>query len=201
MRNKYAISGIILYLASIIVLITFSFESLDDRTWMVLFWISILFTSVNAVAKSFLQESSGRQYYMYTMASPQMIILARILYNVLLMVALSALALVLYIGSLGYPVEDSWSFLLTMLMGAIAFAATFTMISAIAGEGSNSGTLTAILAFPILIPVLRILIRVSLQSLVAENLEANLQDILYLLALNVFIAVLALILFPYLWRD
>lgn len=200
-RNKYAISGILLYLAGIVVLISFGFEEVDDRVWMVLFWIAVLFTSVNAVAKSFLQESSGLQMYMYSIASPQLIILSRMIYNTLLMVVLSLIALALYAFSLGFPVTGVSSFLLVMLMGAVAFALTFTMISAIAGSGRNAGTLTAILAFPILLPVLRILIRVSLESLVAHDLSANLQDLLYLLALNAFIAVLALVLFPYLWRD
>lgn len=200
-RNKYAISGILLYLAGIVVLISFGFEEVDDRVWMVLFWIAVLFTSVNAVAKSFLQESSGLQMYMYSIASPQLIILSRMIYNTILMVVLSVIALALYAFSLGFPVTGVSSFFLVMLMGAVAFALTFTMISAIAGSGRNAGTLTAILAFPILLPVLRILIRVSLESLVADDLSANLQDLLYLLALNAFIAVLALVLFPYLWRD
>jgi heme exporter protein B len=200
-RNKYAISGILLYLFSIIIIISFTFEETDDRTWMVLFWIAILFTSVNAVAKSFIQESEGRQYYLYTIASPQAIITAKILYNVLLMVVLCSIALVLYIATQGYPVEDSISFLLAMLMGAMAFATTFSMISAIAARASNSGTLTAILSFPVLIPVIRILIRISLLSLTGDTLAVNMQDILYLLALNIFIVVMALILFPYLWRD
>ena len=200
-RNKYAISGILLYLLSIVMLIAFMFETTDDRTWMVMFWIAILFTSVNAVAKSFLQESEGRQYYMYTLAAPQLIILSKMVYNTLLMLLLSSIALLLYVVSLGYPVADSLSFLIAMLLGAMSFAATFSMISAIAGKASNSATLTAILSFPILLPVMRILIRISLRALPQESLQVNAQDMLYLLALNVFIVVLALILFPYLWRD
>ncbi|HPE96876.1 MAG: heme exporter protein CcmB [Chitinophagales bacterium] len=200
-RNKYAMSGILLYLLSIIFLITFTFEETDDRTWMVLYWIAILFTSVNAVAKSFLQESEGRQYYFYTLASPQHIILAKMAYNAVVMVVMSGLALLFYIATQGYPVEDDASFLLAMLLGALAFASTFSMISAVASRAANNGTLTAILSFPILLPVMRILIRVSLLALTGQNLAMNAQDLLYLAALNIFIVVLALILFPYLWRD
>nr|HPR30326.1 cytochrome C biogenesis protein [Chitinophagales bacterium] len=172
-----------------------------DRTWMVLYWIAILFTSVNAVAKSFLQESEGRQYYFYTLASPQHIILAKMAYNAVVMVVMSGLALLFYIATQGYPVEDDASFLLAMLLGALAFASTFSMISAVASRAANNGTLTAILSFPILLPVMRILIRVSLLALTGQNLAMNAQDLLYLAALNIFIVVLALILFPYLWRD
>ena len=86
---------------------------------MVLYWIAILFTSVNAVAKSFLQESEGRQYYFYTPASPQHIILAKMAYNAVVMVVMSGLAL-LFTSPQGYPVEDDASFLLAMLLGALA---------------------------------------------------------------------------------
>ena len=59
----------------------------------------------------------------------------------------------------------------------------------------------AILSFPVLIPILIILIRISLNALQTVNLSANLQDLLYLGALDVMILALALVLFPYLWRD
>ncbi|MEZ5013028.1 MAG: hypothetical protein R2794_01925 [Chitinophagales bacterium] len=75
------------------------------------------------------------------------------------------------------------------------------MISAIAGKASNSGTLMAILSFPMLIPVLIILIRITLKAIAANDGAANAQDLLYLTGLNILIIGMALILFPYLWRD
>nr|MBP9880532.1 cytochrome C biogenesis protein [Chitinophagales bacterium] len=71
----------------------------------------------------------------------------------------------------------------------------------IASKASNSGTLMAILSFPLLIPIIIILIRISLNAIQQNNLDINLQDLLYLAALNVMIIALAMVLFPYLWRD
>ncbi|MBK7109250.1 MAG: ABC transporter permease [Chitinophagales bacterium] len=200
-RNKYTFSGILLYLLSIILIIFFTFEEVKGPVWIVLFWIVILFTAVNAIAKSFLQESSGRQLYMYTLVSAQSIILSKIIYNILVMLILTAIALLFYSMSAGYPVVDNTSFYLALLTGSIAFASVFSMISAIASKANNSGTLMAVLAFPILIPVIKILIRISLESLSASSLQTNAQDLLYLFALNILIITLAMILFPYLWRD
>jgi len=200
-RNKYAISGILLYMLSIVFIIFFTFEELRGPVWVVLFWIIILFTAVNAVAKSFMQESAGRLLYYYTLAAPQAIITSKIMYNICVMIFLTAIALLFYTVVAGFPVIDNRSFLLAVISGAIAFASTFSMISAIASKASNSGTLMAILSFPILIPVIKILVRISLNAIQENNFAINAQDILYLLALNVFIIVLALVLFPYLWRD
>lgn len=200
-RNKYAISGIFMYLLSIILIIFFTFETVQPAVWIVLFWIIILFTAINAVAKSFLSESSGRNLYLYTLVSPQSIILSKIVYNIGIMLFLSLIAVLFYSFSAGFPVIDNLSFFLALFLGAVSFASVFSMMSAIASKANNSGTLMAILSFPVLIPILKILIRISLNAVTSSEFAVNAQDLLYLLALDVFIITLALILFPYLWRD
>lgn len=200
-RNKYAISGIFMYLLSIIFIVFFAFENVQAAIWVILFWIIILFTAINAVAKSFLSESPERNLYFYTLSSPENIILSKLIYNICLMLFLSLLAISFYALSAGFPVKDNSSFFICLLLGSVSFALIFSMMSAIASKANNSATLMAILSFPIMIPVLKILLRISIHTITENNLSANLQDIFYLLALNVFIFALALILFPYLWRD
>ncbi|HEY1008411.1 MAG TPA: ABC transporter permease, partial [Sphingobacteriaceae bacterium] len=74
-RSKYAINGILLYVVSTIFVCYLSFRKTDPVTWNALFWIIMLFASVNAISKSFVQENRGRQLYYYTLASAQAIIL------------------------------------------------------------------------------------------------------------------------------
>src|SRR5688500_1827509 len=89
LRQKYVLNGILLYVISTVFISYLSFKRVSDPpTWNALFWIIMLFASVNAVSKSFIQESKGRQLYLYTLASPQAIILSKIIYNMLLMIAL-----------------------------------------------------------------------------------------------------------------
>ena len=80
-RQKYAFNGILLYVFSTLFVIQMSFQKLRPDIWITLFWMVILFASVNAVAKSFLQESKGRLLYYYTLSSAEDIILSKLFYN------------------------------------------------------------------------------------------------------------------------
>ena len=83
-KQKYAINGILLYIVSTIFLCSLAFEGLlEPKTWNALFWVVLLFAAVNAISKSFVQESLGRQVYYYSVSKPQDIILAKIIYNIL----------------------------------------------------------------------------------------------------------------------
>jgi len=102
LKQKYALNGILLYVVSTIFVCYLSFTRIiDAETWNSLFWIIMLFTSVNAVSKSFVQESQGRQLYYYTLSGPQAVILSKIIYNILLMGVLSLLSLIVFTTNSG----------------------------------------------------------------------------------------------------
>ena len=65
-RSKYALNGVLLYVVSTVFVCYLSFISIEKLTWNALFWIIMLFASINAVSKSFLQESKGLHLYIYT---------------------------------------------------------------------------------------------------------------------------------------
>jgi heme exporter protein B len=169
--------------------------------WNVLFWIIMLFASVNAIAKSFMQESKSRLLYYYSIASPQAIILSKTIYNILLMTLISFLALLVYQVFFTNKLGDLWFYLLAVLMGSISFSTVFTMISAIASKAGNNGTLMAILSFPVIIPVILILIRLSKRAMDGIERSLSYGDIGVLFAINAIVITTALLLFPYLWRD
>ena len=70
-RSKYAINGILLYVVSTVFVCYQAFRTLDTTTWNVLFWIILLFASINAISKSFIQESPARQLYYYSIVGAQ----------------------------------------------------------------------------------------------------------------------------------
>src|SRR5690606_8784268 len=98
-RQKYAFNGMLLYVGSTVFVCYLSFGlrqfSADSGPiWNALLWIILLFTSVNAIAKSFMQENRGRLLYFYSIVSPQGVILAKIVYNTLLMLLLAIICFV-----------------------------------------------------------------------------------------------------------
>lgn len=208
-RSKYAFNGVLLYVVSTVFVCYISFHLTPGFigsngypiVWNVLFWIIMLFASVNAIAKSFMQESKSRLLYYYTIASPQAIILSKTLYNILLMALLSILALLVYMLFFTNTVGDPLFYFIAVLLGSISFSTIFTMISAIASKAGNNGTLMAILSFPVVIPVILVLIHLSKNAMDGIDRAANYGNIGVLCAINVIVVATSLLLFPYLWRD
>lgn len=204
-RQKYALNGILLYVVSAVFITYLSVGAKQGNigvpTWNALYWIIILFSAVNAVAKSFVQEHQGRQLYYYMIASPEAIIISKIIYNTLLTLVLALLGYLVFSLILGNPVQDQGMFLLNLILGAVGFSACLTMVSGIASKASNNATLMAILSFPVIIPILLMAIRVSKNAIDGLDWSVSLDKIVTLMAINVIVAVTAYILFPYLWRS
>ncbi len=202
LRRRYAISGILLYvLSTVFVVYVIVGEKIGPAVWASLYWIIILFASVNAVAKSFIQENNQRQLYYYTLASPSAVILSKMIYNSLLLCFVSVLAYLLFSVIMGSPVKQVGLFWFILLMGSIAFSITFTFISAISSKAKQSATLMAVLSFPIVIPILMTLTRLTKISLNLMTDTDYHKDIYILLGIDMILGALVFVLFPYLWRD
>lgn len=200
-RSKYALNGILLYVVSTIFVCYLSFKQIAPTTWNSLFWIILLFVSVNAISKSFVQESPGRQLYYYTIASPQAIIISKIFYNILLTLIISVFALCFYTLVFKNPLGDPLLYFIAIALGSISFASVLTMVSGIISKANNSGSLMAILSFPIIIPLLIVLIKLSKNAMDGLDRSVSYNEIGILIAINVIIMTTSLLLFPYLWRD
>jgi heme exporter protein B len=82
-------------------------EEPEPAVWNGLFWVIQLFICINAVAKSFLQESRGRMLYFYSIAGPTVFILSKLLFNVILMALMSLTSLLLFTLFLGNPMREA----------------------------------------------------------------------------------------------
>ena len=201
-KQKYAFNGLLLYVVSTVFVCYLSFRQIVDLpTWNALFWIIQLFAGVNAISKSFLQEGRGRMLYYYTITNARSFILAKIIYNLLLMLVLSGFNLIFYSLFIGNPVQNMPMFILAMVLGSAGFSAVLAMVSAIASKAGNNFALMSILSFPILIPILMVTIRFSKNAMDGIAWAVNQQSAIILLALIAMDFALSYLLFPYLWRD
>jgi heme exporter protein B len=204
-RQRYALNGVALYIVSTVFVCYLSFKAktsaLNPITWNTLFWIILLFTAVNAISKSFTQERAGRLLYYYTLASPTSIIVSKMIYNTGLMLLLSLLGFGFYAFVMGNPVADMAMYLLSIVLASVGFATTLTMVAGIASKAENNAALMAILSFPVILPMLMMVIKLSKNALDGLDRGSSTDEIIVLLALDAIVTVLSLILFPYLWRS
>ena len=204
-RQRYALSGMLLYVVSTVFVCYLSFNlkrnELTPIVWNTLLWIILLFTAVNAIARSFAQERLGRLLYYYTIASPQALILSKIIYNTLQMLALAGIGFGIYVFVMGNPVEDLGLYLISIALGSVGFASVLTLVAAIASKAENSSTLMAVLSFPIILPMLLMTIRLAKNALDGLDRSVSTDEISTLLAIDAIVVMLSYILFPYLWRS
>ena len=83
-RERYALNGILLYVFSSIFTVSLSVKMLNIPTWNAVFWVLILFSSINAIAKSFIAESKGKMLYFHGLILPEKLILAKSIYSAIL---------------------------------------------------------------------------------------------------------------------
>jgi heme exporter protein B len=88
-----------------------------------------------------------------------------------------------------------------LLLGASGFAGIFTLISAISARTNNTMGIMAILGFPLILPLLTTLILLSDVSLRGLTWEYGYREVMILGGINVLVAALSYLLFPYLWRE
>lgn len=199
-RQQYTFYGILLYIGSTIFVLFMAIEEPESKVWNGLFWVIQLFICINAVAKSFLQESRGRMLYFYSIASPGDFVMAKLIFNSLLMLVMSLLSLVLFSLFLGNPVEKAGAFIGLVLLGGWSLSLVFTFLAAIAAKAHQNAAIMAILGFPLIIPQLLLLMRLS-KTAFSEVSSISVSTVLLLVALDFMVIILAVILFPFLWKD
>jgi heme exporter protein B len=200
-RQRYALNGVILYVFSAVFVVYLSVKMLAAPAWNAVFWLIMLFTSVHAIAKSFIAESRGHNLYYHGIVNARQMIIAKIVYNAFLNIFLAALCMLTYSLLMDNPVENLLLYGCAVVLGSIGFSSTFTLLSAIASKAGNSNLLMPVLSFPVIIPLLLVLLKACKKSM--DGLDASLiyQDLVVLLALNAMIIAMAYVLFPFLWKE
>ena len=199
-RQQYSFYGVLLYIGATIFVLYLTIESPESNVWNGLFWVIQLFISINAVAKSFLQEGRGRMLYFYSIAGPRDFVLAKLAFNSVLMLFMSVLSLVLFSLFLGNPMEKAGAFIGIVVLGGWSLSLVFTFLAAIAAKAQQNAAIMAILGFPLLIPQLMLLMHLS-NTTFSGNVTIPLDTVLLVLALDAMVILLAIILFPFLWKD
>ena len=200
-RQQYTFYGIALYVGSTIFVLYLAMGSAEDKVWNGLFWMIQLFICVNAVAKSFLQESRGRMLYFYSIAGARDFVLSKLIFNIALMLIMSIVSLLLFLLLFQNPLQNPFKFVGIVCLGGCSLSLVFTFLAAIAARAQQNAAMMAIMGFPLIVPQLLLLMRISNTAFGDVIQAGGMQIILLLVALDLLVIILAVILFPFLWKD
>ena len=201
-RNIYSFFGNMLFIIVTIYLCNLIFGKINNSlVWNSLYWIIILFSSIQFTTRSFLNDSQNNFILYHTLTKPEYIILSKTIYNQIAIIALALLAYLFYWLLLGNMVENIGLFLIAIICGSAVFSAILSTMSAIATNTNNPPTLIAILSIPLLIPVLLAITKLSHGAIIDFTLIETWPLVILLLTINLMTLTMGYILFPYLWKE
>ncbi len=205
LRRQSVIAGLAVYLLStaFVCYLTFSLKGsqISPLVWSALFWVTILFTVIHSIAKSFMGDRKGTDIYMYYVVDPHLVILSKILYNFLLCSLLALACMGLFMLFFGNPIADLGLFVAIVLLASLGFSSSLTILSGIASKAGNSGILMSVLSFPVIISILLLVVKLTRNCVDGLDRSVSEQDLLSLIAINCLVTALSYILFPYIWRS
>ncbi len=202
-RQKATIGGVLVYIIGTVFVSALCFKGkLDKPTWNALFWVITLFTSVTISGKSFFKETGGQALFNFLHYTPQQFIISKIIYNMLFMLCLSFITFFFYVFFIKNEVENMGLFVVILILASTGLAGVLSLMSAIASKASGNFAIMSILSFPVLLPIILVVIHLSKQAIDGIEWAGLGFDFLVILtALNILTIALSFILFPYLWRD
>lgn len=200
-RQKFTVQGILLYAVAATYVVYLAMHRLEKPGWNALYWVILIFSAVSAIAKSFLQENRGRMLYLHQLVHPASLLIAKIIYNSLLMICISLLVFGAYSMLLGQQAEHMGWFLLAVSIGSASFSSVLTMVSAIASKTGNGHLIMPVLSIPLLIPLLLIAVKASKTA--TDGLEVSLlyDDLLVMFIFYLMVSLLGYVLYPWLWKE
>ncbi len=113
---------------------------------------------------------------------------------------MSMLSLFLFTLFLGNPLNKILPFIGLVLLGGWSLSLVFSFLAAIAAKAQQNAAIMAVLGFPIIIPQLILLMQLS-KAAFAPLLTISSTTVLLLVAMDAMVILLAVILFPFLWKD
>ncbi len=206
-KVKYSLGGLILYLTASIFIVFLiyqkfsSTQSIRPSLWNMLYWIIILFVAMNAVVRSFIQEQEGRKWYYFQLIDPVLLLISKVIYNALVLFISCLLAYGLMSLLVAHPIQRVGSFLITLLVGSISLSICLTFVSSISSQAGQNSTLIAILGFPLILPIIALLINLTAYCISLDTGQSFSSDISLLLAIDLLLLGLSLWLFPFLWKE
>ena len=205
LRNRYAINTLLMFVLGSLLLVLFAIgqEEVSERVQAALLWVVLLFAASVGLGRAFVaEEERGTVLLLRLNTRPSMVYAGKLLFNVLLMLGLSGLAVGVFILLLSVRVALPGLLLTTLALGALGLAGATTLLAAIIARSAGRGPLLPVLSFPLLIPLLVAVVGGTRSALPGGLGWEGAENALFTLVgfAGVVITASAL-LFDYVWSD
>ncbi len=207
LRSRQALNAVALFAVCSIVAVSLGLGPLNRSAELplihaALLWIVLLFAAFTALSRVFVVEEEQRTAAALRLAAPpHAVYLGKLLFNLVLLSALTVLIALLAIVLLRMQVKAPSIFAVMLAAGALGLVSGTTLIAAIIARSSSRSALFAVLSFPLLIPMLVTAVRGTALALAGMGWDRCLAPVQTLLAYAVALFITSLFLFATVWED
>ncbi len=200
-RSQSSLPAVILYVISTTFIVFASFARIDDRSWMVLYWIIVVLSASHAAQSAFRDTEGIEGWYYYGLCRVEEYFFAKVAANFILMGVIASLTFASLSLFAGTPVRDPLLFFLINVSAWIGLALLFSFLGFLNAKVDGQRGLLPLLTFPLLLPILLQVIKLSSIASGSITDTSYLADIYILLAVDALILALSLLLIRYLWQS
>lgn len=176
-------------------------DTTSVSVWNSFFWVLVLFSSVQITAHRSSEQKRGDALFYYLMASSAQLMIARVVYHFLVLLAFSILIVGGYFLLMGNPLKQPLFFLLTLLSYWVNAAILLSMVGVMGAKLTAASTLHAAVGLPMLLPSLLLYLPIGQATIYGMTPQEQGTAFLAILSLNALYIALGVLLFPYLWED
>ncbi|MEP7268499.1 MAG: heme exporter protein CcmB [Saprospiraceae bacterium] len=200
-KSQERIAGVILYLFSTILVLYYSLVKVERFLWVSIFWILLIFLSINALNSSFSKEIRTRHWYYYSLVHPLAVYFSKLIFNFIWLFVLTTLSILIFKVFFDVPPLRFGLFAVTLISSTLGIACIFTFISLISGKSSDQSTVMSVLATPLIFPIMMAGSRLMMNAFGLLSDTDYSADFLSIIAIDIVAIGLSILLFPILWRD
>lgn len=204
-RTRYAVNALLMFIVVAISVILFAIgqEKITPFLSGGLLWVVIFFSAMSGLSRAFVsEEERGTVLTLQLLASPMTVFSGKLLFNIILVFAMNIVIALLYSALFdSFAIQNYDLFILAFLLGNIGMAAASTIIAAIIAKAGSKGTLYPVLSFPILLPLVLILVEVTKFSMENVTVEEAFVELAVLFCYDVVMFSASFMLFDFIWKD
>ena len=201
LRRGAQLATVGLFVLGTAYLFSLAFGALEPRLWNALFWLVLLFTATNAAARMFDRELTYRYAYYVQVAPPLVVFAAKVTFASGLLFGVGLVNWAALAVLFGNPVRDIGLFAGTLALGGVGFALVLGFVSVLTSRARGGAGLNAVLAFPLMIPLLLTLVKLGAVALRLIQQTSTGRDVVLLGGVDLLAVGLAILLVPSVWRE
>jgi heme exporter protein B len=204
LRNRYAVNTLLMFVVAALLLVTFAIgqEPVSERVQAALLWIVILFSASIGLGRSFVsEEERGTVLLLQLNTRPSTVYAGKLLFNIVLVLGLNAVALSLFLVLLDVPMRAPGLLLTVVVLGALGLSGATTLLAAIIARAAQRGPLLPVLLLPLLMPLLLSVVSATRKAILGTDWLAAQSELLTLIGFAGTTISASVLLFDYVWND